>query len=96
MPKEGDTYAILKAKKVPNIACCSQSGDIGDDTYHSTQTHLLVDQKWVPSPKPAAKFTPHRHYRIVLDTLGTPLEEFKCSKDMVRAIRDSLKGESFF
>ena len=96
VPKEGDTYAALKAQSVPYIAFCSQSGDIGDDIYHSTQTHLFVDADWAPSPKPGAEFTPHRHYRIVLDTIGTPLEEFKCSRDMVRAIRDSLLGEFFF
>lgn len=92
VPKEGDTYAILKRKEVPHIAICSNSGDIGDDTYHSTQTHFFVDA--VPF-KPAAELTPHRHYRIVLDTIGTPLERFKCSRDMVRAIHASLIGEFF-
>jgi serine/threonine protein kinase len=95
MPREGDSYAILHKIGVPNIAECLDSGDIGDVTYHSTQTHLFVDADWVTSPKPAAEFTPHRHYRIVLDTIGTPLERFKCSQDMVRAIRASLIGEFF-
>lgn len=95
MPKEGDSYATLLAHGVPNIALCSNSGDIGDDTYHSTQTHCFVDADWAPSPKLATEFTPHRHYRIVLDTIGTPLEQFKCSRDMVRAIRASLIGEFF-
>jgi serine/threonine protein kinase len=94
VPKEGDTYAILRAHDVPHIALCSNSGDIGDDTYHSTQTHFFFDADWIPS-KPAAEFTPHRHYRIVLDTIGTPLERFKCSQDMVRAIHVSLIGEFF-
>ncbi|KAF8489666.1 hypothetical protein F5888DRAFT_1601968, partial [Russula emetica] len=88
--KEGDSYATLHAHGVPNIALCLNLGDIGDDTYHSTQTHLFVDADWVPSPKPAAEFTPHRHYCIVLETIGTPLERFKCSRDMVCAIYDSL------
>jgi hypothetical protein len=95
VPKEGDSYATLQAHKVPYIALCLNSDDIGDDTNHSTQTHLFVDADWVTSPKPAAEFTPHRHYRIVLDTIGTPLEQFKCSRDMVRAIRASLIGEFF-
>jgi hypothetical protein len=86
---------ILHKKGVPNIAECLNSGDIGNGTYHSTQTHLFVDVDWVTSPKPAAEFTPHRHYRIVLDTIGTPLERFKCSRDMVRTIRASLIGEFF-
>jgi len=95
VPKEGDSYAKLRAHNVPSIAFCSNSGDIGDDTYHTTQTHCFVDADWAPSPKPAAEFTPHRRYRIVLDTIGTPLERFKCSRDMVRAIRASLIGEFF-
>jgi serine/threonine protein kinase len=95
MLREGDSYAILYKKGVPNIAECLDLGDIGDGTYHSTQTHLFVDADWVTSPKPTAEFTPHRHYRIVLDTIGTPLEQFKCSRDMVRAIRASLIGEFF-
>jgi serine/threonine protein kinase len=95
MPREGDSYAILHKERVPNIAECLDSGDIGDGTYHSTQTHLFVDADWVTSPKPVVEFTPHRHYRIVLDTIGIPLEQFKCSRDMVRAIRASLIGEFF-
>jgi hypothetical protein len=95
MPREGDSYTILHKERVPNIAECLDSGDIGDGTYHSTQTHLFVDADWVTSPKPVVEFTPHRHYRIVLDTIGIPLEQFKCSRDMVRAIRASLIGEFF-
>jgi hypothetical protein len=52
MPREGDSYAILHKERVPNIAECLDSGDIGDGTYHSTQTHLFVDADWVTSPKP--------------------------------------------
>jgi serine/threonine protein kinase len=86
----------LKCKKcVPNITECLDLGNIGDRTYHSTQTHLFVDADWVTSPKPVAEFTPHRHYHIVLDTIGTPLERFKCSWDMVCAIHVSLIGEFF-
>jgi len=96
VPKEGNTYTALKAQLVPYIAFCLQSGDIGNNIYHSMQTHLFVDADWAPSPKPRAKFTPHRYYHIVLDTIGTPLEEFKCSQDMVCAICDSLLGEFFF
>jgi serine/threonine protein kinase len=95
MLREGDSYAILHKKGVPNIAECLDLGDIGDGTYHSTQTHLFVDADWVTSPKPAAEFTPHRHYCIVLDTIGTPLERFKCSRDMVCTICASLIGEFF-
>ena len=85
----------LHAHRVPNIALCLNLGDIGDDTYHSMQTHLFVDVDWLPSPKPVVKFTPHRHYHIVLNTIGTPLKHFKCSRDMVHAIHAGLIGEFF-
>jgi hypothetical protein len=84
----------LQAHEVPCITLCLNLGDIGDDIYHSMQTHLIVNVDWAPSPKPAAEFTPHRHYCIVLDTIGTPLKHFKCSQDM-HAIHDSLIGEFF-
>ena len=95
LPKEGEIYAKLERHQVPNIPICSCSGEIGDNTYHSIQTHFFLDADWAPSPKPAAEFTPHRHYCIVLDTIGIPLEKFDCSRNMVRAIRASLLGEFF-
>jgi hypothetical protein len=96
VPKKGDTYVTLQAQDVPHIALCFNLGDIGNDTYYSTQTHFFVDVDWAPSPKPAAKFMPHRYYHIVLDTIGTPLKQFKCSWDMVCAICASLIGKFFF
>jgi hypothetical protein len=36
---------------------------------------------------------PHRHYRLILDTIGTPLVEFTCTKQMVAAVNASLKGK---
>ncbi|KAF8488574.1 kinase-like domain-containing protein, partial [Russula emetica] len=38
------------------------------------------------------KLTPHRHYRIVLGTIGRKLEEFKCTREFVNAMYAALKA----
>jgi serine/threonine protein kinase len=94
VPKEGDVYSKFKANAVPNVPHCSNSGDIGEDTYHLTRTDQFVNQNW--NPKYAYDFTPHRHYRLILDDIGQPLNSFKCSRDMVRAVCAALIGRFFF
>jgi serine/threonine protein kinase len=89
--KEGDVYSRFAKNGVRNVPHCSNSGDIGDDRYHLTQTgHFL---KW--NPKYAYDLTPRRHYRLILDDIGQPLDSFKCSQDMVRAIYAALIGKFF-
>ena len=36
---------------------------------------------------------PHRHYCLVLDTIGRQLQDFKCSKEVVKAVHAALLGE---
>lgn len=93
MLKEGDVYSKFKANAVPNVPRCSNSGDIGDDTYHSTQTDQIERTNWAPNY--AYDLTPHRHYRLILDDIGQPLDSFKCSRDMVRAVCAALIGKFF-
>jgi PhoPQ-activated pathogenicity-related protein len=82
--KEGDVYTILNKAKVPNIPCCSASGDVGDDTYHSTSTD------WFTNASLAVKCTheliPNQHHRLILDDIRDKLETFQCSKEMVYTI----------
>ncbi|KAI9456121.1 hypothetical protein BJY52DRAFT_1104875, partial [Lactarius psammicola] len=35
-------------------------------------------------------FIPHRHYCLVLNTIGRKLDNFKCSWEMVNAVHTSL------
>ena len=35
------------------------------------------------------------HIRLVSDTIGTPLSEFKSTKELVTALRDAIRGESY-
>ena len=88
--KEGDVYVILNKAKVPNIPCCSTSGDVGDDTYHSTSTNQFTNVSWVV--KCTHKFIPHWHHRLILDDISNKLETFQCSKAMVYAIQATLTG----
>jgi hypothetical protein len=78
-----------------NVPYCSGSDDIGDKTYHLTQTDLSsVKASWAPNY--VYDLTPHRHYRLILDDIGQPLDKFKCSHDMVRAVHATLVGKFFF
>ncbi|KAI9442014.1 hypothetical protein BJY52DRAFT_1229263 [Lactarius psammicola] len=86
--REGDLYAILNEAGVRNVPRCSASGDIGDDVYHSTYTNRFAAASWALVP--THDFTPHRHHRLILDDIGKPLETFKSSKDMVRAVLAAL------
>jgi hypothetical protein len=81
--KEGDIYLRFKANAVSNIPHCSNSGDIGNNTYHLMQTNQFINQNW--NTKYAYDFTPHCHYRLILDDIGQPLNSFKCSWDMAHA-----------
>jgi serine/threonine protein kinase len=95
IPKEGNVYSIFQTNKVSNVPYCSSSGDIGDETYHLMQTNLSsVKANWAPDY--VYDLTPHRHYRLILDDIGQPLDKFKCSHDMVRAVHAALIGKFFF
>jgi hypothetical protein len=90
---EGDIYQQLHEQRVPNIPRCLLAGDVDADdadTHHRSRTHdvickLKTHHYW--------DITPHRHYRIVLGTIGRKLTEFKYTKEFVSAMYAALKGE---
>jgi hypothetical protein len=86
---EGEIYAVLHTRSVPNVPHCLLAGDVGDDTYHRTQTDKFASQ--CPYPL-TSRIVPHRHYRLVLDTIGEKLEKFKSTKQMYKAVYASLQG----
>jgi len=88
---EGELYRQLHKNGVCNIPSCLSAGDVGPDTHHQTQTHDVT--KEVIDNSTCYKLTPHRHYRIVLGTVGRRLEEFKCTEELVNAMYAALKGE---
>jgi hypothetical protein len=85
--KEGQVYAALKAASVPYVAELIQAGDV---LAHKTDTQNLVS-------KFACKLDdelmlPHRHYRLVLNTIGTLLWQFYSSFELVQAVWDAVEG----
>jgi hypothetical protein len=85
---EGEIYRLLHEKRVPNISSYSLAGDVGNETYHRSRTDEIVDQNFEHW-----KLTPHRHYRIVLHTVGKRLEDFNCTREFVQAMFAALKGK---
>jgi hypothetical protein len=88
---EGEIYERLRARNVPNIPLCLLASDVDDDTHHRSRTHEVTNKCKVSHP--GWKITPHRHYRIVLGTIGRRLETFKCTKELVGAMHAALRGE---
>jgi Fungal protein kinase len=86
---EGEVYNMLHEKGVPNVPVCSLANDIGDH-LHVTRTNQFVGTYLRHRPP---HFTAHRHYRLVLDTIGLKLEEFSSSRAMVEAVRAAVQGK---
>ena len=87
--KEGDTYQLLAASKVKNIAPCSAAGDI---EKQATLMHLYKDHPWACKTKMV--LVPH-HYWLVLDVIGKPLTTFSSSWEMLCCVLDALEGTCF-
>ncbi len=88
---EGEVYAKLHKHAVSNIPHCSCATDVGDNLYHKTQTHEFVSK--YGGTHTSVKIVPHRHYCLVLDTIGRELQKFKSSWEMTNAVYASLIGE---
>ena len=95
--QEGCIYSLLHKAKVPNIPSVLWHGDIGNDSdkFHQTQTDKVIDELILKQRCCAGVLVPHQHYRIVLGDVGTDLENFESTKELVRAMRDALEGELF-
>jgi len=89
---EGVIYDKLHAGGVPNIPSCLSAGDVDNDANHESQTDKAI-QLLIPR-NDFWKLTPHRHYRIVLGTVGRRLEDFKRPQEFVAAMRAALEGKT--
>jgi thiamine kinase-like enzyme len=92
---EGEIYRLLHEKRVPNIPSYSLADDVGNETYHRSQTDEIVNNQnlGLHDHRPHQKLTPHRHYRIVLHTIGKKLKDFNCTREFVQAMYAALKGK---
>ena len=62
-----------------------------EDEYHQTETHSFAKQYWVPQEYQYS-ISCRRLHCLILDPQGTKLEDFTCSREMVRAIRAAIIG----
>jgi len=89
---EGEIYRRLHENGVCNIPSCLSAGDVGPDVHHRSRTHEFTRD--VIGNGTRYKLTPHRHYRIVLGTIGRRLGEFRSTHELVNAMYAALKGET--
>jgi hypothetical protein len=92
---EGEVYHLLHEKRVPNIPSYSLADDVGNVAYHQTRTDKIVDDHnfELRDHRSHWKLTSHRHYRIVLPSVGRRLETFSCTRECVQAMFAALKGK---
>lgn len=88
---ELEIYRRLYELCVENIAEVVGGGDVlhcdhGPRLPQRTRTHNYLRAGGLD-------FIPQRHYRVVIETLGLPLTEFKHSMAMTYVIRDAVKGK---
>ncbi|KAI0295048.1 hypothetical protein B0F90DRAFT_1638675, partial [Multifurca ochricompacta] len=87
--KEGDVYRELHDAQVPNIAKFGRAGDVP-----LTQDYVRRpggEHDWCPG-QPCVD--PYVHYRLVLKTLGKPLNTFKSTRQLCEVIRDAILAHS--
>jgi len=101
--KEGDVYRELHGAQVPNIPVLGPAGDVPLSLDHKntipfsaqkTRTQDYVKEsglghEWCPG---RPRVDPLVHYRLVLETLGHPLNTFKSTRQLCEVIRDAIVG----
>ena len=90
MMKEGKIYALLESKSVPNIAPFGKGHNVCD---HMSLTHTLRDEKWACWSRVMVLL---RQYRMSLDVVVRHLILFKCSREFVSAIANTMMGKPSF
>jgi hypothetical protein len=90
MKKEGEIYALLESKGVPNIAPFGKGNDV---RHHRTLTHTLRNKKWACWSRVMVLLS---QYRMSLDVVARLLTSFKSSREFVSAIADAMTGKTSF
>ncbi|KAI0273372.1 kinase-like domain-containing protein, partial [Gloeopeniophorella convolvens] len=92
--KEGDIYRELEGKNVSNIAKLGRAGDTVNE--RSEDPYARFCQRSRSSPV-VFIVEPYVHYRLVLNTLGKPLNQFNSTRQLCEVIRDAViaHGEAY-
>lgn len=92
VPSETDIYNTLKEKEVPHLPTVIASGDVvdSDGSVQRTVTHQYAGDMhdWY---HPTAWICEHFHHRVVQE-IALPLAMVQESKQLIRAIRNTLIG----
>ncbi|KAI0057010.1 hypothetical protein BV25DRAFT_1920543 [Artomyces pyxidatus] len=90
---EGETYKILQAAKVKNIAKFIGACDVSDTESgeHATLTQVYARMPWACKTQDMVRY---RHYRLMLETIGEPIWTFKSSYQLISAVWDTIEGHS--
>ena len=102
--KEGDVYRKLHDANVPNIPALGPTGDVVLSPDHGNRFPLAVQrtktQDYLEWPGRRGEWClgqpcvePYVHYRLVLETLGQPLDSFKSTRQLCEVIRDAIVGK---
>ena len=105
--KEGDVYRRLHDAEVPNIPALGPAGDVPLSPVHTSTSAFSMQRtktqdylkgsggrgEWCPG-RPCVE--PYVHYRLVLETLGQPLNTFKSTRQLCEVIRDAIVGKECF
>ncbi|KAH9953895.1 hypothetical protein BC827DRAFT_1379725 [Russula dissimulans] len=98
--KEGDVYRELHNAQVPHIPTLGRAGDVPLSPNHvnalpfavqRTKTRDYVGREWCPG-RPCVE--PYVHYRLVLKTLGRPLNTFRSTRQLCEVIRDAIEAHT--
>ncbi|KAH9051970.1 hypothetical protein EDB87DRAFT_1570865 [Lactarius vividus] len=96
--KEGDVYHELHDTHVPNIVKLGLAGDVplfsecgGTDSpaVQRTMTQQFVKGSWCPGQP---RVDPYVHYRLVLETLGSPLHTFRSTRELCEIFATAHTG----
>jgi hypothetical protein len=90
MEKEGEIYALLEAKGVPNIAPFGKGNNV---RHHTTLMPTLRNEKWACWSR---AMVPLSQYRMSLDIVARLLTSFKSSREFISAIADAMTGKTSF
>lgn len=88
---EGRVYQRLNAAHVRNTPTCVEFSNCR--RYSDTHTQHYIHESW-RHKNLAFSLPRRRHHRLILDTVGKPLEKFASSKELVRAVRAAMIGMS--
>lgn len=87
---EGRVYEQLNKGNVPNTPLCINFCD-GDERYSETHSGQVTGEHWLDSSL-ITLIPTCRHHRLILDTVGRPLNKFTSSKELVHAVRTAVIG----